>query len=122
MNFCVNVFNVESKHGVQLLATTSRLANAEERKQLGDMRSCFLTHGRFTSLTESVISESFHQAGLSHTAGADDNDLEFIIRRSGSHLPAARLRSHSGGAGDGAAAEAAAAAGPPLDFTPRVHP
>lgn len=89
----------------------------------------FLTHGRFTSLTEGVISEPLHQTGLSHTAGADDDDLEFIIRRSGSHLPAARLRSHSGGAGDGAAAEtaaaetaAAAATGPPLDFIPRVHP
>lgn len=114
-------FNSDSKHSVQLLASSS-LANTEEQKQLR-RSSSFLTHGRFTSLTEGVISEPLHQAGLSHTAGADDDDLEFIIRRSGSHLPAARLRSHSGGAGDGAAAETAAAAGgPPLDFTPRVHP
>lgn len=84
----------------------------------------FRTHGRFTSLAEGVISEPLHKAGLSYTAGADDDDLEFIIRRSGSHLPAARLRSHSGGAGDGTGAEAvtAAATGPPLDFIPRVHP
>lgn len=74
--------------------------------------SVCLTHSGLARLAEGVIRESLHKAGLSHSAGADDDHLQFIISDSRRHLSAALRRSHSG----------RATTGPPLDSEPRLHP